>query len=95
MLYFLQMSEMAMRGSKAPYTVVPAVALTKNGTKPCEAEKERGTSCSHTVLCRVCVCSSVWCTHLLFGFDYSPLQVRGHHFTTTGAYKKTKIQICV
>lgn len=32
--YFLQMSEMAMRGSKAPYTVVPAVALTKKGTKP-------------------------------------------------------------
>lgn len=35
MLYFLQMSEMAMRGSKAPYTVVPAVALTKKGTRPC------------------------------------------------------------
>lgn len=35
MLYFLQMSEMAMRGSNAPYTVVPAVALTKKGTKPC------------------------------------------------------------
>lgn len=35
MLYFLQMSEMAMRGSNAPCTVVPAVALTKKGTKPC------------------------------------------------------------
>lgn len=41
MLYFLQMSEMAMSGSKAPYTVVPAVALTKNGTKPCRKTNKR------------------------------------------------------
>lgn len=33
-LYFLQMSATAKRGSKAPYTVVPAVALTRKGTNP-------------------------------------------------------------
>lgn len=40
-LYFLQTSEMAMRGSKAPYTVVPAVALTKKGTKPCKGTNKK------------------------------------------------------
>lgn len=33
-LYFLQMSAIAMSGSNAPYTVVPAVALTRKGTNP-------------------------------------------------------------
>ena len=38
-LYFLQMSATANRGSNAPYTVVPAVALTRKGTNPCANEK--------------------------------------------------------
>lgn len=33
------MSATANRGSKAPYTVVPAVALTRKGTNPCANEK--------------------------------------------------------
>lgn len=33
-LYFLQISAIAMSGSNAPYTVVPAVALTRKGTNP-------------------------------------------------------------
>lgn len=33
-----QISAMSLRGSKAPYTVVPAVALMQNGTKPCHTE---------------------------------------------------------
>lgn len=33
-----QISAMSLRGSNAPYTVVPAVALTQIGTKPCETE---------------------------------------------------------
>lgn len=38
-LYFLQMSATANRGSNAPYTVVPAVALTRKGTNPCANER--------------------------------------------------------
>lgn len=33
------MSATARRGSNAPYTVVPAVALTKKGTYPCQNKK--------------------------------------------------------
>lgn len=40
-LYFLQMSAIAMRGSNAPYTVVPAVALTRKGTNPCKKAATR------------------------------------------------------
>lgn len=52
MLYFLQMSEMAMRGSNAPYTVVPAVALTKKGTKPCKSTNAKS-----------CTQSNYWCNN--------------------------------
>lgn len=33
------MSATARRGSNAPYTVVPAVALTRKGTNPCAREE--------------------------------------------------------
>jgi hypothetical protein len=33
------MSATAKRGSKAPYTVVPAVALTRKGTNPYKIKK--------------------------------------------------------
>lgn len=39
-LYFLQMSATAKRGSNAPYTVVPAVALTRKGTNPWANRKD-------------------------------------------------------
>lgn len=82
-LYFLQTSEMAMSGSKAPYTVVPAVALTKKGTKPCKGTNTK-RMISHTgknkSICGIYSC--VINAYLLFGFHYSPLKVSWNHFTT-------------
>lgn len=59
MLYFLQTSEIAMRGSKAPYTVVPAVALTKKGTNPWGGKDKQHTA--HRATCRNNVCPN--CSH--------------------------------
>lgn len=95
-LYFLQTSEMAMRGSKAPYTVVPAVALTKKGTKPCRVTSKDTIVHEHAVITPVClqvslivmsVCSIYSCyscasRYLLFRLQYSPLKVSWDHFTT-------------
>lgn len=42
-----QTSAIASKGSKAPSTVVPEVALTRNGTEPCSQKVEKKKLWSH------------------------------------------------
>lgn len=49
-LYFSQMSAMALIGSKAPSTVVPAVAETKNGMWPFDFRSNMSRSSSDGIM---------------------------------------------
>lgn len=95
-LYFSHMSAISSMGSKAPSTVVPAVAFTMMGTAPWTHTRRVNDV---SVLCtKLYVTMSLfrpqqvrWLPHLTFSGFYLLLQNRGNHFPSD---KHTK-QFCL